>query len=73
MKEYCIISDDSGHDYICPADKEQEASAILEAIEQFWSFDNVISDEADEPSLPDYLVEIGCAISRVKFTNYRID
>ena len=28
-KKYCIVSDDSGHDYACPVDKVEEFGRFL--------------------------------------------
>jgi len=48
---YCIISDQSGHRWICPVDKKEKVVANIQAIEDYWS-------NADyEKDCPDDLTE----------------
>lgn len=54
---YCIVSDDSGHKYLCPLDKREEAEATLNAISTYW--DNFHPDNPENPPVePDYLERI---------------
>lgn len=69
VMEFVIISDDDGHHYICPADREEEADEMLQTITDYWREDR----DGECPPSPDFLVPIGGAISRVKFQNYRIE
>lgn len=76
VMEYVIISDDSGHSYVCPADRQEEASGLLDEIEDFWDkmpLEDRDRDPVEEPEIPDWLKPIGGAISRVKFQAFRIE
>lgn len=68
-EEFVLIQDDDGHWFVCPAEREQEAYRMLEAISRYWGehqYDKVAPPE------PDFLKEVGGSPSLVKFTGYRI-
>jgi hypothetical protein len=67
--EHVLISDDDGHWYVCPADRQQEAADTLQAIGDYWSKGDY---SGDPPAMPAYLVEVGGAPSLVRFTGFRI-
>ena len=64
MNRFCIIKDDSGHAYLCPLERRDEAIHILSEIENFWYSDDV---EEAPPDIPDYL--ISTEISRLSFSD----
>ena len=68
--EHVLIRDDDGHWYVCPADRERDAAAAFQAVEDFWRGDDC---DADPPPLPDYLREVGGSPTRVKFRDFRIE
>jgi hypothetical protein len=74
--EFVIISDDDGHSYVCPADRELEALQLFEEITNFWR-DMPDADRdrepVEEPEIPEWLRPVGGAISRVKFKQFRIE
>lgn len=71
-QEFVLIQDDDSHWYICPADKEKEASAILAAITKYWAYDP--GNEKNElPTMPDWLRSIGGSPSLVKFQKPRVE
>lgn len=51
---YCIVEDDAGHGYLCPAERREEATAALEAIEAYWFAET----DDDPPPFPAYLVRL---------------
>lgn len=50
---YCIISDDSGHNFTCPADRRGEADDMLGAYERYWA-----DPEGECPPFPDFIQRI---------------
>lgn len=51
-----VIRDSSCHYYLCPSDKESEASQYLSDTEDYWASDDPI--ESDCPTRPDWLIDI---------------
>lgn len=68
--EYCIVSDDDAHDYVIPVDMQDEWNTWVEASTQYWRYPTTL--EETPPKMPSWAVEIGGAISLVRFTGYRI-
>jgi hypothetical protein len=58
-KRFILTSDDDGHWYVIPADKQKE-------------FDTAIENFDEVGSLPDWAKEVGGSPSRVTFTGYKI-
>ena len=57
---YCIISDGDGHEYICPADKQEEALAYFADVDRYWSRGEY---HRECPTEPDYLRMIGGSLT----------
>ncbi len=55
--KYCIVKDDSGHDYIIPFDRSGDWNSFLE------------SQDAQDGVLPKWAREIGWHPSRIAFEN----
>ena len=71
MKEYCIVSDGSGHKYICPLELQEEVEKNLEELESFWDSCDYDSKEEPEDLVDKYsLPMIGGDLT---FTNPKID
>lgn len=70
IDEFVLIQDDDGHWYVCPAEKQGEASEAFEAIDTYWQD---MEAEGDAPEVPPYLVRVGGAPSLVRFTGYRFE
>jgi hypothetical protein len=64
---WCIVSDDSGHTYLCPAERRDEAEETLEAIEEYW---NAHRYDDECPADPDYLIRFDSGLT---FENPLID
>lgn len=71
-RRYVLISDDDGHWYVIPADKQGEAGRYFEAAGAYWSSPSAHGEEVDEPERPGWLVDVGGAPSLVEFTGYTI-
>lgn len=68
-RQFVLIQDEDCHWYVCPADKEEEASEYFEEVSQYW---DTPRKSGDPPVMPDYLDRVGGAPSLVKFTGYTI-
>lgn len=57
-KRYCFIGDQSGHDYLCPLDRVEEAEKMIAAVEAYW--DNMDRDDLEGgcPEEPDFIERI---------------
>jgi hypothetical protein len=67
---YRLISDDDGHWYVIPKDKEQEAICYFEKIYEYY--EDMLEDE-EEPEMPDWLDEISGSPTMVIFKSYEIE
>ena len=66
---YCIIYDDSGHEYLCPVTRKDEANKMIEAIEKYWvTVDYEDLEAGESPEFPDFLKQID-GIHRLTFEN----
>jgi hypothetical protein len=68
-ERWCVISDDSGHDYLCPVGRRDEAVRRLEAIEAYWAKGN---PRGKPPSEPDFVTRID-GIGSLTFTDPQED
>lgn len=50
---YCLVEDGDGHTWLCPAERQAEALAQIEAVEAFWaSAKSGHAPEGDEAAGP---------------------
>ena len=56
-QRWTVIRDDSGHRYLCPAERADEAEAALEAIGAYWEPGPAYL-QGECPADPDYLVRL---------------
>lgn len=68
--EYCLVKDESGHWYIIPADKYNEALDYFELIEEYWF--NPKKFNYIEPEEPNYLIQLDGGYNSVIFKEYRL-
>lgn len=52
---YCLVRDGSGHWYLCPVPRREEADAAVAAVERYWAAADY-SEPA--PKVPDWLERI---------------
>ena len=69
-RRYILKSDDDGHWYVVPADKDREAADYFEAVSKYWGEPS--DENAREPDRPDWLEEVGGCPSLVTFTDPKI-
>lgn len=69
--EYVLTSDDDGHWYVCPADREEEFHGILAAIGEYWEPGS--DHEGEPPQIPNWVREVGGSPSLVRFRQWRIE
>lgn len=63
-KRFCLVSDDDGHWFICPAEKASEFSKWVEKTTKYW---DSLPDDEDPPAELPYIKAIGGSPSRVTF------
>lgn len=67
---FVLISDDDGHWYICPQDRQSEADKYFEKVAEYMDdFESC----ALEPELPEYLTPVNGSPSLVSFTDWQVD
>lgn len=70
-QEYVLVSDNDGHHYVVPADKQREADDYFAAVSRYWEPGS--DHDGEPPAEPEWLVAVGGAPSRVRFTGFRIE
>lgn len=73
MMEYVLTTDDDGHWYVIPADKQGDWWKWVEYSTKFW--DNQLyldNPDLEAPDVPDWADEVGGAPSLVTFREYTI-
>lgn len=70
--EYCITSDDDGHDYIVPANHLNEWHRWVENASDYWRCGSKRPDNEPVPELPLWAIEIDGSISNIRFSSYHI-
>ena len=54
-QRWCIVSDDSGHRYLCPADRVDEYAEMVELLNDYYDEGDY---EDDAPPFPDFVVSL---------------
>lgn len=57
-KRYVFITDESGHDYLCPLDRKEEGEKMIEDVERYWDNLNPDDLESECPDEPDFIERI---------------
>lgn len=71
--KYVLVTDDSSHWYVIPADKQDEWWDWVEYSMKFWDQQLYLENpDIEDPTLPDWAEEVGGAPSLVEFENYTI-
>ena len=67
--EFALVSDDAGHWYVCPNDKQGMANQYFREIDWFWR-EGYKMDNTEEPDYPEWLTPLSGGPEHIKFTNW---
>lgn len=69
-QRYILAKDDDGHNYLVPANMRDAWNKWAEDIYRYW--EEAGGGEGPEPQMPEGVIEIGCSIQLVTFSNVEI-
>lgn len=56
-QRWCLIQDDSGHTYVCPAERAKEGRRMFEEIERYY-YGEESKYQGDPPREPDFCFRV---------------
>ena len=65
VRTFCIISDEDGHNYVCPTDKVEDAYEYFKFVS-----DDLVNEKFDEE--PEWLISVNGPVEKVHFSHFEI-
>jgi len=66
VRTFCIVSDEDGHNYVCPTDKAEDAYEYFEFVGN-----DLASEKFDGE--PEWLVSVNGSVNKVHFSHFEIE